>query len=656
MKSLWSDAEAAQFTGPLGLRVYTSRLLGRDRSLVLHGGGNTSVKLNEKDLFGEEQELLYVKGSGWDLETIEAPGFTPLPLGYLRRLTTLERLSDPQMVSELATHSLRAGAPAPSVETLLHALLPHKYVDHTHADAVLSISNSPDGEKRIRDIYGNRVVVIPYIMAGFDLAAYCARAFPKEAGKSTLGMVLLSHGVFSFGADARESYERMIELVSLSERYLEAKKAWSIGLPAAEAPAFKREEAAKLRHEVSRAAGFPMLCLCNDSPRFLAFARHAEVESISQRGPATPDHVIRTKPVPMLGRDVNAFGVLYRKYFEKNEKNAKERKTMLDAAPRVALDRELGFAAFGRTAKDTRIAEDLYEHTIDVILRAEALGGWRALENRHTFDIEYWDLEQAKLRKAGAPPAFTGEVALVTGAASGIGKACVESFLRRGAAVVGLDLNSSIEGLFKKPEFLGITCNLTDPSAISKSLDKAVRQYGGIDMLVLNAGIFPASSPIQNITPESWRSAMTVNVEASLLVMQACHALLKLAPRGGRVVVIGSKNVPAPGPGAAAYSASKAALNQLARVAALEWAKDGIRINTVHPNAVYDTALWTDEVLASRAKAYNLSVEQYKKNNLLKTEVSSKDVAELAAEMCGALFAKTTAAQVPVDGGTERLV
>jgi rhamnose utilization protein RhaD (predicted bifunctional aldolase and dehydrogenase)/NAD(P)-dependent dehydrogenase (short-subunit alcohol dehydrogenase family) len=658
MKSLWSGAEAAQFEkqGPLGLRVYTSRLLGRDKSLVLHGGGNTSVKLREKNLFGEEEDVLHVKGSGWDLESIEPAGFTPVKLDYMRRLAGLERLSDPQMVNELATHTLRAGAPAPSVETLLHALLPHKYVDHTHADAVLSVSNSPDGEKRIRDIYGNRVVVIPYIMAGFDLAAYCAREFPRQATKSTVGMVLLSHGVFSFAADARESYELMIELVSMAEKYLEAKKAWSIPLPPVSASAFNREEAAKLRHEVSGAAGFPLLCLCNDSPRLLGFARHPEVARISQRGPATPDHVIRTKPVPMLGRDVKGFGAAYRAYFESNAKNAKEPKTMLDQAPRMALDPQLGLAAFGRTAKDTRIVEDLYEHTIEVILRAEALGGWKALSENHTFDIEYWDLEQAKLRKAGAQPPFTGEVAVVTGAASGIGKACMEAFLKRGAAVVGLDRNAAIETMWKRADVLGLTCDLTDAGSIEKSLDAAVARFGGVDMLVLNAGIFPSSQSIQDIAAEIWRSAMSVNVEANLLVMQRCHALLKLAPRGGRIVVIGSKNVPAPGPGAAAYSASKAALNQLARVAALEWAKDGIRINSLHPNAVYDTALWTDEVLASRAKAYNLTVEQYRKNNLLKTEVASKDVAELAAEMCGPLFSKTTAAQVPVDGGNERVV
>jgi rhamnose utilization protein RhaD (predicted bifunctional aldolase and dehydrogenase)/NAD(P)-dependent dehydrogenase (short-subunit alcohol dehydrogenase family) len=656
MKSLWSDTEAAQYSGPLGPRVYTSRLLGRDKSLVLHGGGNTSVKLREKNLFGEEEDILYVKGSGWDLETIEPQGFTPVTLGYVRRLAQLPALSDPQMVNELNTHALRAGAPSPSVETILHAILPHTYVDHTHADAVLSVSNAPDGEKRVREIYGDRVAVIPYIMAGFDLAAHCAREFPRQAGKNTIGMVLLSHGIFSFGKDARESYERMIELVSMAEEYLQRKKAWRIALPAPRPASAKRDELAQLRRALSDQAGSALVLRVNDSPKFLAFAQRADVERLSQQGPATPDHVIRTKPFPMLGRDVGAYARKYREYYERNAAQAKEKKTMLDGAPRIVLDPALGFAAAGRTARDAAIVEELYEHTIDVVLRAEALGGWRALDQRHTFDIEYWDLEQAKLKKSGSPPPFTGEVALVTGAASGIGKACVESFVKRGAAVAALDRNPAIETMWKRADVLGVTCELTDAKAISAALDAAVKRYGGVDMLVLNAGIFPSSAPIASIGAQSWRNAMAVNVEANLLVMQAAHPLLKLAPRGGRVVVIGSKNVPAPGPGAAAYSASKAALNQLARVAALEWAKDGIRINSLHPNQVFDTALWTQDVLESRAHAYNMSVEQYKKNNLLRTEVSSKDVAELAAEMCGSLFAKTTAAQVPVDGGNERVV
>jgi NAD(P)-dependent dehydrogenase (short-subunit alcohol dehydrogenase family) len=418
----------------------------------------------------------------------------------------------------------------------------------------------------------------------------------------------------------------------------------------------KREEIAQLRRAIADQAGVPVILRTNENQKFIGFARHPHAERLSQKGPATPDHVIRTKPLPMLGRDVTAYAKQYREYFERQAPTAKDKKTMLDAAPRMVLDPQLGFAAAGRTARDAAIVEDLYDHTIDVILRAEALGGWRALSERDLFDIEYWDLEQAKLRKAGSPPVFTGEVVLVTGAASGIGKACVESFLKRGAAVIALDLNPAIETMWPRVDALGITCDLTDSKAIESSLDQGVKRFGGIDMLVLNAGLFPSSQPIQEIAAQTWKGTMAVNVEANLRVMQLCHPLLKLALRGGRIVVIGSKNVPAPGPGAAAYSASKAALNQLARVAALEWAKDGIRINSLHPNAVYDTALWTDEVLASRAKAYNLTVEEYRKNNLLKQEVTSRDVAELAAEMCGPLFSKTTAAQVPVDGGNERVV
>src|SRR3954466_2333110 len=447
MKSLWSDAEAAKFDGPLGARVYTSRLLGRDKSLVLHGGGNTSVKLREKNLFGEDEEILYVKGSGWDLETIEAPGCTPVALAYVKRLAQLPALSDPQMVNELNTHTLRAGAPSPSVETILHAILPHKYVDHTHADAVLSVSNAPDGEKRVREIYGDRVVIIPYIMAGFDLATYCAREFAKHAGKNTIGMVLLSHGIFSFGKDARESYERMIDLVSMSEEFLQGKGAWRVALKAGAPSSVKREEIATLRRSMSDQAGFPLVLRVSDSAKFLGFAQRRDLEKPSQQGPATPDHVIRTKPFPMLGRDVTGYAKRYGEYFQRFSSDAKEKKTMLDAAPRMALDPTLGFVAAGRTAKDTAIVEELYDHTIDVILRAEALGGWRALDPQHTFDIEYWDLEQAKLRKAGTAPAFAGEVAVVTGAASGIGKACVESFLKRGAAVMALDRNPAVETL-----------------------------------------------------------------------------------------------------------------------------------------------------------------------------------------------------------------
>lgn len=657
MQSHWSDGEAAGFRGDLAQRVYTSRLLGRDKSLVLHGGGNTSVKIRERNLLGEEEDILYVKGSGWDLEFIEEAGFSPVRMPHLLRLAQLDALTDPQMVNELVTHLTRASAPAPSVETILHALLPHKYVDHTHSDAVLAVTNTADGERRIREIYGDRVVVIPYVMPGFDLAKLCAQLFPQQAGPRTTGMVLLNHGIFSFGATARESYERMIELVDMAERYLAKHGAWQ--LPAAKVqttPPVPPAAVAQLRKDISLEAGSPMIVATISTAKTLAYAQRADIATISQQGPVTPDHVIRTKRLPMLGRDVKRYAESYRSYFAEIEPRAKERKTMLDTAPRAVIDQEFGLCTAGRTVKDAAIVADLYDHTIDVTQRATLLGGYQALPARDIFDVEYWDLEQAKLRKAGSPPQFTGEIALVTGAASGIGKACVEALLARGAVVAAVDIDAKIESIWKRADVLGMRCDVTSRESIAAVLDALVQRFGGLDMLILNAGVFPGGSNISGLADSAWRKVMEVNLDSNLMLMRECHPLLKLAPRGGRVTVIGSKNVPAPGPGAAAYSASKAALTQLARVAALEWGADNIRVNTLHPNAVFDTGIWTEEVLKSRAAHYGVSVDEYKRDNVLKTEVTSRDVAALAAEMCGPLFAKTTGAQIPIDGGNERVI
>ncbi|MCG6860763.1 MAG: bifunctional aldolase/short-chain dehydrogenase [Chromatiaceae bacterium] len=659
MKSLWSQAEAAKFDTDLALRVYSSRLLGRDPSLVLHGGGNTSVKIREANLVGEEQDILYVKGSGWDLASIEARGFTPIRMDHLLKLARLESLSDLQMVNELKTQQTIAAAPTGSVEAILHAALPFKYVDHTHADAVVAITNTEDGEVRIREIYGDDLVVIPYVMPGFDLARLVAERFSAEATERTVGMVLMSHGIFSFGATAQESYERMIALVDRAERYLAAHEAWNLpetGLDVSEGRYSLGLELAQLRRRVSEAAGRPMLLACDRSAEALAFCRRDDLRVISQQGPATPDHVIRTKRLPMLGRDLDAYTSAYRDYFEQHAPNARNPVRMLDPAPRVILDPQLGLVTCGKSARETGINADIYRHTMRIIQRAERLGGWRALPATDIFNVEYWELEQAKLRTGGEPPKFLGEVALVTGAASGIGKACVASLLARGAAVIGLDLNPAVTESYQRADYLGLACDLTDTSALEQALESALRCFGGMDMLILNAGIFPRGKHIADLDDGLWRQVMAVNLDANLALLRMCYPLLKLAPNLGRVVVIGSKNVLAPGPGAAAYSASKAALNQLVRVAALEWAGDGIRINSLHPDAVFDTGLWTDEILQARAEHYCMTVQEYKTKNLLKTEVRSLDVAELVAEMCGPLFAKTTAAQLPVDGGNERVV
>lgn len=655
MKSLWNESEAARCENELALRVYSSRLLGSDPSLVLHGGGNTSVKLSETNLFGETEEILYVKGSGWDLATIEAAGFTPVRMAHLLRLAQLDQLSDSEMVNQLKTHQTRASAPTASVEAILHAVLPYKYVDHTHADAIVTLTNTPDGASRIRELFGDRLVVIPYVMPGFDLARMVAERFPREAHTGTLGMVLMNHGLFTFGESAQVSYERMIRLVNEAECYLQQQGAWAL-TPAARETPVDTLALAELRKEISEVAGSPVLLQSHRSEVEMSFCQRPDLAEISQRGPATPDHVIRTKRLPMLGREVLDYVSAYQHYFETYAIEARNPVEMLDPAPRVVLDPVLGMLTVGRRSHEADMVADIYRHTMEIIQRAERLGGWRALPASEIFEVEYWELEQAKLRKTGASPPFQGEVALVTGAASGIGKACVDALLSRGATVVGLDLDPAIAYQHDNAGFLGIACDITDAAAIKQALQQTLLRYGGLDILILNAGIFPGGCPVAELDDETWRRVMQVNLDANLGLLRESHAYLKLAPNCGRVVVIGSKNVAAPGRGAAAYSASKAALNQLARITALEWAPDRIRINSLHPDAVFDTGIWTEEVLAARAAHYGISVEDYKKRNLLQTKITSRDVAELAAELCDRRFAKTTGAQIPVDGGNDRVI
>ena len=659
MQSLWDEEEAKQYHDELDLRVYSSRLLGRDKTLVLHGGGNTSVKIEKQNILDEQETLLYVKGSGWDLESIEREGYAPVRLAHLLELAKLPSLSDTQMVNELKTHMTVASAPTPSVEAILHAILPYKYVDHTHADALVSITNTKDGLARIQAIYGDTVVIIPYIMPGFDLARLCTEEFPKQRNEHTIGMVLMNHGMFSFGDNARESYERMIKLVNKAEKYLQVHKAWTkpSGFAAAEDDGFDAYlELAGFRQRLSHMADKAMLLSAHSGYKYRAFIDHEDLDEIALQGPATPDHVIRTKRLPLLGRDLEQYVADYQRYFETHAAQHPQELTMLDPTPRVILDKDWGMCSVGRSAKDAAIVADIYDHTIDVISRATSLGGYQALPAKDIFDMEYWELEQAKLKRGNKPAVFSGEVVAISGAASGIGKACVESFLARGAAVIGLDIDERVVNNYKRADYLGLVCDVSITQHIERALQLGVKRFGGIDMLVLNAGIFPRSCTISKLSNEAWREVLQINLDAYLMFLREAHPLLKLAPNGGRVVMMGSKNVPAPGPGAAAYSVSKAGITQLARVAALEWGGDNIRINTLHPDAVFDTAIWSDAVIQSRAAAYGMTVEEYKRKNVLKTTITSHDVAEMVAEMCGPLFGKITGAQLPFDGGNERVI
>ena len=654
MKDRWVDAEAALFDGPLGECVYGSRLLGSDPALVLHGGGNTSVKTEESDVFGDSVDTLWVKGSGWDLATIEAAGFAPLDLARTRALVDLPELSDTAMMRELRRCLLDPTAPNPSVESILHAVIPDPAVQHSHADAIVSLTNTADGEARIREVFGDRVVVVPYVMPGFLLARACVEFLERERHADTVGMVLLNHGIFTWGDSTRTAYHRMVELVGEAEEFLAAHPEGRSPTPPSPPPPVPPETLSRLRAEISEAAGRPMIATRRTDSRSWAFVQRPDLDQVAVQGPATPDHVLWTKRVPLVGRNVAGYAAAYGEYFERN-RDGREL-TRLDPAPRVILDRELGLVTVGVDAAASDRAGDIYLHTIDVIEAAEGLGGYVALGEREIFDVEYWELEQAKLARLGGYRRFTGEVALVTGAASGIGRACAEALLGAGAAVVGLDISEQVIGVASEPAYLGVTADLADGKAVTAAITAAVERFGGIDMLVAAAGVFPDSAPIVDVDADEWRRGMRVNVDSLVELFARVHPHLAVAPRGGRVVVVGSKNVPAPGPGAVSYSASKAAANQVVRVAALEWAADRIRVNTVHPDAVFDTGLWSEELIAERAARYGMSPEEYKTRNLLGVEVTSAQVAELVVVMLGEAFAATTGAQVPIDGGSDRVI
>ncbi len=661
MKSLWNNSDVAKLSGdPLKLRVYASRLLGQESSLVLHGGGNTSVKACVKDFFGDNQDVLYIKGSGWDLAIIEEAGFAAVKLDLLKRMATLPRLSDTDMVREQRAAMLDPNAPNPSVEAILHAIIPFKFVDHTHTDAIVSITNTPNGEARIKELYGNSVLIIPYVMPGFILARKIFEMTQGLDWAKCAGIVLLNHGLFTFDDDAKTSYENHIRLVSEAEEYI-AKQKTPIAIDQGTSE-INLIALAQLRQAVSKVQGVAVLAHLKNDAKSLGFANLPNVAAIATRGTLTPDHVIRTKPIPIslrggeaneaISNAVKEYTQNYQNYFTRN---ATSKLKCLDLAPRWAVWPGQGLVSFGRSLKDAQISADIIGHTIEAIQRAEGMGGWTVIKEKDIFEMEYWELEQAKLAKGDKPLSLQGKVAVVTGAYSGIGKACVEMLAAQGAHVVALDIRPEIINLFKSKQICGIACDVTNPEQIQQAVDATVRAFGGLDIVVSNAGIFSPSENIADMNQTNWDKSMMLNLTSHQMLMKAAIPYLTHG-LDATVIIVGSKNVPAPGPGASAYSVAKAGLTQLARVAALELGGQGIRVNVLHPNQVFDTAIWTDEVLQKRAKSYNLTVEEYKTNNILKAEITSKDVAELVCAMAGKPFAKTTGAQIPIDGGNDRVI
>lgn len=659
MKNRWDKSAAQQLPAgdDVALRVYTSNLLGKESDLVLHGGGNTSVKGQITDLFDESVDVLYVKGSGWDLSSIEAAGFPAVRMRHLLRLGELDSLSDSDMMRQLRLGLLDPSAPTPSVEAILHALIPHKFVDHSHADAVVTISNTPDGEARLQALYGDEVLILPYIMPGFILARQVAAATRDVDWSRLKGIVLMHHGIFTFAEDGKTSYDNMIELVSKAEDYL-AEHAGDCQAEAYyELSAEDCLQLAQLRRSAGELFGGPMLLRADTTARASGFAGLANAAELATRGPLTPDHTIHAKAfAAVFNEDLQVglenFVKRYQAYFADNSSAEHQ---CLDCMPRYGVWANKALLYLAGNIKRLRVVADITEHTVAAIQNAEAFAQWQALPESDLFAVEYWELEQAKLKSAGTRAAFEGKVVLVSGAASGIGRACVQELVTEGACVIALDIDASIEEQYSSPSVLGLCCDVTEEDAIKTAVQQGVASFGGIDVLVNNAGCFVSPERLESMSSANWQSSLDVNLTAAMQLTRACIPFLKQG-FDPAVVFVASKNVPAPGPGAAAYSAAKAGMTQLMRIAALELGEHGIRVNALHPNAVYDTALWTEELLAERAAHYGLSVEEYKANNVLRTEVRSVDVARAVVQLGGTEFSCTTGAQIPVDGGNDRVI
>ncbi|WP_372074315.1 bifunctional aldolase/short-chain dehydrogenase [Tistrella mobilis] len=676
MQNRWSDADAAAMVAryvdqgvneDLALRVYTTRLLGSDPRLVLHGGGNTSVKTRMTDILGDPLDVLCVKGSGWDMGVIEPAGLPAVRLAPLRRLERLEALTDEEMVNVQRLNLLDSTAPNPSVETLLHAFLPQKFIDHTHANAVLSLTDQPDGEAIVRELYGDRVAYIPYIMPGFLLAKTAARIVRETPGVK--GMVLLKHGIFSFDDDGRTAYELMIDFVSMAEERLTrgrrtlVQAAVPAGLApvAAVAPVLRGLTA--LADPAAEGGRRPFVLEHRAGPAVMDFVNAADLDRIANSGVATPDHVIRTKPAPLilpapraddlagfrvaaeaaLGRYVEA----YHAYFARNNERLGGIKTELDPMPRIVAVKGLGIFALGKSSKEARIAADVYEAAIEVITGAEGIGRFESISEADLFDVEYWSLEQAKLGKGGEKP-LQRRIVAVTGGAGGIGAATARAFAAAGAEVAVLDLNpEAAAGVARPLGGIGIACDVTDPASVTAAIEAVVTRFGGLDILVSNAGA-AWQGRIGEVDEAVLRQSFELNFYGHQRVAQAAVKVMKAQGFGGQLLFNASKQAVNPGPDFGPYGLPKAATLFLSRQYALDHGRDGIRANAVNADRVR-SGLLTDEMVAARSKARGLSEADYMGGNLLGREVTAADVAQAFVDL--ALAQKTTGSVTTVDGG-----
>ena len=689
MQNRYSQQEAQAFVdshpevhADLAMRVYTSRLIGCESELVLHGGGNTSVKATVKNILGEPVEVIYIKGSGWDLATIEAAGFPGLDLAYLRRLRVLDSLSDEEMVNQFRTHLLDASSPNPSIETLVHAFLPHRFIDHTHADAIVTLTNQPDADRLLREALGDRIGILPFIMPGFPLAKAMAELLEQQPDMEYL--ILKNHGIFTFGDSGQEAYDRMIEAVSKAESYIEAALAAggeSAGRVAA-AP-----ESSLLLPILRGALALPddsqarSVCLhLRQSDAILDALARADAESLFSSGVLTPDHVIRVKNYPLFldcaGMDdeeslrglitkaVGEYGERYNRYFDEQASSRQGKYTRLDSLPRVVLVPGLGIIGVGAGVKAAAIAADIAEHTLFAKVRAASVGEYRELDAASIFDMEYWSLEQAKLGK-GKPLPLAGKSALVTGGGGAIAVGIGKQLLAAGARVFLTDIDADrlekvrgrLAARFGENQVSAVVMDVTDTASVTAGMRQVVEAVGGLDILVPNAGIAHVAT-LAELEESKLRQVLEVNLVGVFQVIKAAVPIFRRQGTGGHIVINSSKNVFDPGAAFGAYSASKAGAHQLGKIAALELAPIGVRVNMINPDAVFDaeevsSGLW-DVIGPDRMRSRNLDPaglkEYYRQRNLLKVEVLADHVGN-AVVFFASGQTPTTGATLPVDGG-----
>ena len=686
MENLYNPDDAQQFAQQysayfheLALRVYTSRLIGKSQDLVLHGGGNTSVKCRIKNIVDEEIDVLFVKGSGWDLGIIEPEGFTGLMLDPIRKLRRIDFLSDEEMENQLAINRIESRSPNPSVEALLHAFLPHKYIDHTHADSILILTNQKQGKAYVEEALGSRVTVIPYVMSGFPLAKAVAEAY--EDAPDVDAIVVVHHGIYTFAEEARAAYDNMIRLVTKAEAFIAEKtRPESIEMKGSDMETEPRTQsdlvrvAPIIRGAVSHPASDGRLrrfyIESRTSPDLVKVSLSKKAKDLCRSGVLTPDHAIRTKhqmvfieQVPendddlkdIIHRSIESFKIDFMRYCQD--------RTDIDPYPILFLISGVGLLALGDTRKAARISADIGERTIQAKLQAYTLGDYEPIAESHVFDMECWNLQQKKLKKAGQP--LQGQVAFITGGAGAIGFGIAKQILAAGAVVVISDIDESrlahvrviLAEAFGEDRVEAMVMDVADLGSVESAVEETCRRLGGIDIVVPNAGIAHVAK-LEDLEPEKFDQVISVNLKGTYTVIKGAIPIFRRQGTGGNIVVISSKNVFDPGAAFGAYSASKAGAHQISKIAALELAEFGVRVNMGNPDAVFGddaigSKLW-EEVGPDRMKSRGLDAQglkdYYRQRSLLKVQVLGEHVGNAVVFFASELT-PTTGASLPVDAG-----